>query len=207
MKRSCVLFFWRIYRFCVLSFSYANGTCVKIISFNSLSSGCPRIKAVFIRNLYATTIVTENTNIFKEIPNVGLDLHEKSSFCSSSALYLGCNYYIKLKRRQNANKGRDCEEYYGAIKSRLRSIRGTKGRICTWSTLDVPYCMRCFTRLWFYEYIHVCWVLDFQCIPDDSSYYRTNISFTICKDKYISMSYLKFYCIVYCTNNPLNISV
>lgn len=38
----------------------------------------------------------------------------------------GCNYYIELRRRQNANKGRDCEEYCGAIKSRLRSIRVQK---------------------------------------------------------------------------------
>lgn len=38
----------------------------------------------------------------------------------------GRNYCIRLRRRQNANKGRDCEEHYGAIKSRLRSIRVQK---------------------------------------------------------------------------------
>lgn len=28
--------------------------------------------------------------------------------------YTDRNYYIKLRRRQNANKGLDCEEYHGA---------------------------------------------------------------------------------------------
>lgn len=68
----------------------------------------------------------QNTNISREISYRG-----KNRRFEEAAAEAGRNYYIKLRRRQNANKGHDCEEYYGAIKSRLRSIRVTKGRICT----------------------------------------------------------------------------
>lgn len=131
---SCAPFFPCIYRFRGLRFSYTNGTCVKIISFNSLPSGCSRIIATFIRNLYAASRAPPpplSHTKHKYFQGNILRGKNRLGFEESEAAAAGRNYYIKLRRRQNANKGRDCEEYYGAIKSRLRSIRVTKGRICT----------------------------------------------------------------------------